>query len=446
MKIHTPKVSTIIRLSDFKGDQRNQDDTERVQLALMVCPPHGLVVFDEPIYHLTNLYLRSHQTLYIPEGTTVYGNPDEKAYPKMPGQCESAHGEKPFPILSWEGAPFEGMPSLFNAFHETDIAVVGLGKIDMQAQLSHFWDDVKHLKWARPNIFFFNDCQEVTLQGLSIKNSASWTLHPYFSEKLGFYDLYIENPKDSPNTDGIDPECCREVKIIGVRFSVGDDCIALKSGKIYVGRTYKRPCEKVVIRNCYMHEGHGAIVLGSEAGAGIKELTVERCLFEGTDRGLRIKSRRGRGQDCVMDGVKFSHIVMKDVKTPLAASMFYFCDPDGKDDWVQDKKARPVDETTPYLGSFEFDHLVCTGAEVCLGVFYGLPERPIQSITIRDSSFSMKKDAPKGQAAMMCGLEPMHNVGFLFYNVNEVRLLNVTANGFLGEEAVRENVASYINQ
>lgn len=81
----------------------------------------------------------------------------------------------------------------------------------------------------------------MVLQGLKFCNSPSWTLHPYFSKGLRFLDLAVENPADSPNTDGLDPESCRDVEILGVRFSLGDDCIAVKSGKIYMGRKYKTP-------------------------------------------------------------------------------------------------------------------------------------------------------------------------------------------------------------
>lgn len=39
-------------------------------------------------------------------------------------------------------------------------------------------------------------------------------------------------------------ESCKNVEIVGVYFSLGDDCIAVKAGKIYMGAKYKRPCEK----------------------------------------------------------------------------------------------------------------------------------------------------------------------------------------------------------
>ena len=67
------------------------------------------------------------------------------------------------------------------------------------------------------------------------------------------------NPWDSPNTDGVDPESVNGLEIIGVRFSLGDDCVALKSGKIYMGQKYKVPTQNVEIRQCYMQHGHGGV-------------------------------------------------------------------------------------------------------------------------------------------------------------------------------------------
>lgn len=438
----TKKATLIAHIKDFKSAPNALDDTLRIQTAIDVLPPHSVLWLDEGTYRVTSLFLRDDLTLYLPKGTIVLGNPDVSSYPLFPGELPGTNG-KMIQLMTFEGGPLEGMPSLFNGFGVKGVSIVGEGMVDMQADRSHFWDDVKHLRYARPHVFFFNKCEDISLLGLSIQNSPSWTIHPYFSKNLGFYDLYISNPKDTPNTDGINPQCCSDVEIIGVRFSVGDDCIALKSGKIYIGKTYKTPTERVTIRDCYMHEGHGAIVLGSEAGAGLKDITVERCFFDGTDRGMRIKSRRGRGRDSVIDGIVFRNIKMKDVLTPLVVSMFYFCDPDGKDAWVQDKGKRPVDETTPYLGSFTFDHLDCEDASVALGFFYGLPEQPIGSILISNSRFSMKKDALEGYPAMMCDVAMMKKKGFLFTNVTNVRLDNVIATGYEGEEETLVGVESF---
>ena len=93
-------------------------------------------------------------------------------------------------------------------------------------------------------------------------------------------------PKVSPNTDGLNPESCDDVEITGCLFSVGDDCIAVKAGKISVGAKYKVPSSNIRIRQCCMRDGHGSITLGSEMAAGIKNLQARQCVFLNTDRGF----------------------------------------------------------------------------------------------------------------------------------------------------------------
>ena len=49
--------------------------------------------------------------------------------------------------------------------------------------------------------------------------------------------------------------------VIFGQFNTGDDCIAIDSGK--GTDTQFGPCENVVVQNCRMHSGHGALTLGS---------------------------------------------------------------------------------------------------------------------------------------------------------------------------------------
>ena len=94
---------------------------------------------------------------------------------------------------------------------------------------------MKTRKIARPRLVFFNHCEDITFHGITGRNSASWNFHPFFSKRVHFYNTAVEAPKDSPNTDGTDPESCDDVAYIGMRFSVGDDAIAIKAGKVYMG-------------------------------------------------------------------------------------------------------------------------------------------------------------------------------------------------------------------
>ena len=183
-----------------------------------------------------------------------------------------------------------------------------------------------------------------------------------------------------------------------------------------------------------MNFGHGAIVLGSEMSGGIKNITVSKCLFNQTDRGLRIKTRRGRGKDAIIDGIVFENIQMDDVLTPLVINMFYFCDPDGHTEYVYTKEKLPVDERTPYLGRFEFKNIDCKNVNVAAGTFYGLPEQPIKSINIENVNFHYSKNPKEGIPAMMDFLSPMKGKGLIFSYVDEVTIKNVKFDGLNDQE------------
>ena len=152
------------------------------------------------------------------------------------------------------------------------------------------------------------------------------------------------------------------------------------------------------------------------------------------DRGLRIKTRRGRGNTAIIDNVEFNNIYMDNVLTPLVINMFYFCDPDGKTEYVYSKEKWPVDERTPYLGKFTFNNIIAENSEVCAGYFYGLPEMFIKEININDSVFTFKEDAKPDKPAMMSFIEDHVKSGFVFNNVETVNLKNVVVKGQIGKE------------
>lgn len=146
------------------------------------------------------------------------------------------------------------------------------------------------------------DSENICLHGITVQNSYSWTIHPIFVKHLDLLNFNINNPYNAPNTDGIDPESCEYIRIIGVNIHVGDDCIAMKASKVFLGMKLKKSCEHTVIRNCLLDKGHGGIVIGSEMSGGVKDMVVTQCLMDHTDRGLRVKTRRGRGNTAVIDG------------------------------------------------------------------------------------------------------------------------------------------------
>ncbi|MBR6071294.1 MAG: glycoside hydrolase family 28 protein [Acholeplasmatales bacterium] len=427
-------VALNVKLFGAKGDGVTLD-TNAIQAAILACPDNGRVYIPEGDYLTGPLFLRSNITIEITKGARLLGDTDRNHYPVLPGMVYTADEKDEYNLGSWEGNPLDTFASIITGINVENVNIIGEGIIDGNAQNSDWWVDVRKRRIAwRPRGVFLNHCKNICLQGVTVTNTPSWNLHPYFSSDLKFIDLKLINPKNSPNTDGCDPESCRNVDIIGVYFSVGDDCIAIKSGKIFMGRKYKKPSEAFNIRNCSMNFGHGAIVLGSEMSGGIKNITVSQCLFNQTDRGLRIKTRRGRGKDAIIDGITFENIKMTDVLTPLVINMFYFCDPDGHTEYVYSKEKLPVDERTPYLGEFEFKNIDCTDVNVAAGTFYGLPEAPIKSINVENVTFHYAKDPKEGIPAMMDGLSPMKGKGLIFSYVDTVKIKNVVFDGLNDKE------------
>ena len=436
-----PEICTLdVRDFGAKGDGAS-DDTAMLQAAILCCPAGGRVLIPAGNYRTGPLFLKSHITLEIAGGAVLQLETDRKRFPILPEivPAENADGELLMGL--WEGNSEEGFASALTAIDAEDIAVIGEGVIDGRAAESDWWIRPKEKRIARRgHLVYTQRCKGLLFQGLTFMNSPSWNLHPAFSEELDFIDLQIRAPWDSPNTDGFDPESCRKVRLLGTEISVGDDCIALKSGKIRIGKKYRRPCEDVEIAWCAMLDGHGGVTLGSEMAGGIRKVRVHHCYMKGNDRGLRIKTRRGRGRDGVIDDILFEKVVMDGVKMPLIVNSMYFCDPDGHDPWVQCREAKPVDETTPRIGEIRFEQVTAEGCKACAAYVLGLPEQPAEHIALKDCSFRFDPEAEALTPAMADGVEPCRKRGLILINVGKVTLDCVRYEGVDGEWIDAENV------
>lgn len=422
----TEKETLVLNVSKFNaGGDGEADDTQAIQAAIMSCPKGGRVVIPKGNYKVKTIFLKSDLTLEIQKGATLTYAGAFRESAVLPGFVGDYY------LGSWEGNPLDTYTALIQGINVENVNIIGEGALDGNGANWWMHPKVKVGAW-RPRLFQVIHSKNILVQGLTLKNSPSWTIHPLFSSQLRFVHLNIQNPKDSPNTDGLDPESCQDVLILGVHFSVGDDCIAIKSGKIYLGKKLKTPSKNIVIRNCSMNYGHGAVVIGSEMAGGVKNVDVSRCLFNETDRGLRIKTRRGRGVDAIVEGIKFKNIRMTKVLTPFVINGFYFCDPDGHSEYVRTKEALPVDERTPVIRDFLFEDIQCQESAVAAGFFYGLPELPIEKITLKNCHFGFLKEAAPDYPAMMDDIPAYAQAGLIAYHVKELNLENVSFEQVVG--------------
>ena len=118
------------------------------------------------------------------------------------------------------------------------------------------------------------------IEGVWLKDSPFWTLHPYACEDVVIRGLKITAaPVRGHNTDGIDPDSCSNVLVEDCYVRVGDDAVAIKSGIDFAGRAFDRPSQNMLFRNCTFESKH--VSIGSEQSGGVRNVTIEDCTLGG---------------------------------------------------------------------------------------------------------------------------------------------------------------------
>ncbi len=392
----------------------------------------GKLVVPQGVWHTGPIVLKSHINLHLNAGAVILFAADETLYPLID--------------TSFEGLDTRRCQSPLSANGATDIAITGKGIIDGNGQ---YWRPVKkgkvtenHWKellaipgsqemkpgywvpsagyakgeqganmnvpnaktdaewnaikrFVRPVMVSLVKCKNVHLKGVIFQNSPAWNLHPLMCENVIVEDVLVRNPSFAQNGDALDLESCKNALIINSRFDAGDDGICIKSGKDADGRRRGIPCENVVVKGCTVFAGHGGFVVGSEMSGGVKNILVDQCQFLGTDVGLRFKSTRGRGG--IVENIYIKNISMTDIKTDaITFNMYYggksvaemLADGDNPDNVTK----MPVNEETPIFRNIDIKNIICNGAGRAME-FNGLPEMPIDGISLKDITILAKKDA-----------------------------------------------------
>ncbi len=374
-------------------------------------------VLDVPAgeYPTGSIRLDSNMTLNIESGAALRFHQDENAYPLIE--------------LEFEGIAGLVHQACIYAQDAENVIVTGYGVVDGRG--SYWWERQRAGKnpYPRPYLVCFANCRHVVLENVTLINSPAWTVHPLRSRNVTVRGLNIKNPYDSPNTDGINPDACQDVRISDCTIDVGDDCIAIKSGTEKTPN--RQPCERIIITNCHFMHGHGGVVLGSEMSGDIRNVVVSSCVFYETDRGIRLKTRRGRGG--TVEGIQLENLVMEKVMCPFVFNMYYFCGSDGKFKHVWDKAPYPIADTTPALRDVTITGVRARRCTACAGFFYGLAEMPVEGVTMQDVVVEMTQDGPADRPAAMEGCPEMKGAGFFLRNAKNVDLRGVKVRGVQGQ-------------
>jgi hypothetical protein len=368
-------------------------DTSAINAAIEACAESGggIVYFPPGTYLSGSIHMKSKVTLCLDSGSTILGSPNHEDY----GKIKTSYWTKDNRYFG-NHEPYEAL-IYGEGLH--DIGIVGRGTIDGQGRF--WWKSAPKntVGWdkIRPRGIEFIQCKNILRQGITLTNPGAWTIHNLGCDTVKIDGINIINPPDSPNTDGINHDSCRNVHISNCHLDVGDDCITLKAEG-------GDPCEDITITNCITIHGHGGVVIGSEMSGDVRNIVVENCVFHETDRGIRIKTARGRGGK--VENITCSDIVMKNVREPLRINTAY-----GYGTIDQTKFLNPW---TPLCRNIHVNNSIIVNSGQLSMI--GLLEKPLEEIVLNNIKII---DASVEKDMSICR------------NINDLELHNIQA-GFAG--------------
>jgi len=139
--------------------------------------------------------------------------------------------------------------------------------------------------------------------------------------------------------------------------------------------------------------------LGSETSGGFHNIVASNIVCQGTQKGVRIKSTRGRG--ALIENVRFDHWTMDRVDEAINVTNYYTKSPE-----------EPVSERTPVFRNIAISNMTISNSPLMINI-EGLPEMPISGLQISNIIASGK-------------------VGMRAYNTDSLELHNVQVNPEVG--------------
>ena len=246
--------------------------TKAIQQAIDECSQSGggNVVIPSGRYLSGTIYLKNDVVLNLESGAVLLGSTNIKDYSQA---------------------------GLIRAEHKKNIGITGHGVIDGQGWA--FWEkkqkvskttfgvnpawNFEHksiLSGNNLHLVQFEDCRPVTVENVTLKNSESWTLHLLACDDVSVQGLIIRNPQHGPNTDGIDINESRRVRISDCDIYTNDDAICLKSND---PRYWHRCCEDIIVTNCILTTSCNAFKIGTETIGDFKNIVFSNSVIKAGD-------------------------------------------------------------------------------------------------------------------------------------------------------------------
>ncbi|MBP2198952.1 glycoside hydrolase family 28 protein [Pantoea cypripedii] len=367
-------------------------ETSAIQKAIDSCSQHGggTVKLEPGVWLSGPLTLKSNVSFIIPKNTTLQAVDDKNAFvPAFIGQ--QAQKREAFIMAdNIYNSSISGGGSINGNGDKTWWPdALALRKEVRSGHPEAFTDRYKGIPLAngmpRPWLVEINNSSFIKINNIHLENSPMWNLVLRKSHNIDVDRIQINNPPESPNTDGIDIVSSTDINIKHADISTGDDHIAIKSG---IKRASGETSGNINISHSIMRLGHG-ISIGSETINGIGNVSVSDVNFVNSENGIRVKSGRDRGN--LIGPFIINNVSMTNVATPLLITDSY----SGQAGAAGNSLVSPIEyndltQTTPLISGVSVHNLKATNARYAM-ILSGLPEAPIKNLKIDNVSITAEQ-------------------------------------------------------
>lgn len=228
--------------------------TAAIQRAIDSCNEAGggTVLIPAGAFKTGSIFLRDNVTLDLENGATLYGSTDIRDYTPVTTDYVSLRTVTPtIQLIYADGA--------------SNVAICGRGTIDGRGRAfpKLSWNDEGI---TRPHLLRFIRCSDVSIEGVTLKNSGCWMQHYLACDRVRIDGITVFN-RNNYNNDALDLDGCHNVTVSNMIADSDDDGITLKS-------TSPRLCEDITISNCVISSHCNAIKLGTETNGGFRNIIV----------------------------------------------------------------------------------------------------------------------------------------------------------------------------
>lgn len=309
------QLGTVYNIADYGVvNDSNVIQTGLIQAVIDKAAETGGVVRVPAGTYLTgSLFFKPKTHLYLDEGAVLKGSDDISDFKIIDTRME--------------GQSLKYFAALVNAIGVDGFTISGKGALNGNGMRywRSFWlrrqinRQCTNLEEMRPRIVYIADSKDVTLSGITLKNSPFWTTHLYRCENVRILDVTIFAPKEpvkAPSSDAVDMDVCRNVLIKGCNVSVNDDAFVFKGGKGPEADKDERNGmnEFIIVEDCKFGFCHSAMTFGSES-IHTRNVIFRRCDVNGAQRLLWLKMRPDTPQT-------YEYVEVSDI-TGSAGSMLY---------------------------------------------------------------------------------------------------------------------------